>query len=338
MALLGIALADPAGATLASFNTTAVCNTTVDSGICIAEVGAAYSASRVSLDMHVGQATDPNADPNWQTGNTTIGWSIFVNGESSPSYVAVLLMDTTAFPAVLTGAVTTADGTSVLCFGAPDVAVTFNTTTNAYGMGFPASCLGSPATFSIRGTWAYFTGTVEDFANTPSAAEPPCCTVSPDQTATAVAPTSTDPTTSPSGTSRTTNGSTSTSTSTSTTVPCTTRVTAPTQTNSASPATIESAGGDGHVLTSASRSTSPHAATLCPTTTTTLPGIGRATTPPGNGNTTRPSGTTSHSYSLAVTGDGAFARYFVLLGIALVTLGSLGRVWMLKRRAESPKG
>jgi hypothetical protein len=343
--ILVFGIATPAGAALASANSTAVCDASVDNGVCIAEVGAAYSSSRVSLDVHVGRATDPTTDPNWQAGNTTIGWSIFVNGQTSPSYVAVMLMDTTQYPAVLTGAITSADGTSVPCFGVPDVAVTFSTTTNAYGIGFPAACVGSPAKLRVRATWAYFDSTVEDFANTPNAAESPCCTVSPDDTVpsattTTVSPSATnspvpssssvpphrtsssEPSTAPTSTSP------STSTSTSTTVPCVTSglgVSTPTRSDvSAASIAVK------RVSAKVSQgSPIPVADASC--SSTAISGGAHTIASSGIGS---PS---SKGQSLAVTGTGPIAPDVVLLGVLLLAIGSIGRVLWVRGKTRVPR-
>ena len=97
--------------------------------------------------MTVGKATDPTSDPNWLTTgfNTDLMWDISTAGSTSVTYIAEADSNFNS-PGTFSGVID-ADVSNTLtkgCDSSSGVNVSYDLTTNQYGVSFPPSCIGSP--------------------------------------------------------------------------------------------------------------------------------------------------------------------------------------------------
>ena len=244
-----------ASATTGSYSDPRPCSASVQSGICISQVSAQYGATTITLSMTVGKATDPTTDTNWLQGSAEVGWGIWLNSATSPSYISVDLEVVGQF----LGSVAT-NAPTITCLGSSQgVSASFDLNANTYSVAFPPSCIGSPSSIAVEAVYLYGTQSYKS----PVAGS--CCTASADQGSTTTTTTSTTTTTTPTSTTTTTTPSTSTTT-TSTTVPIsdvaatatttTTTTTSPASTTSSTQAVVTSSastsGGSGPLTASSS--------------------------------------------------------------------------------------
>jgi hypothetical protein len=360
-ACLVLGIASPVGATTATFPAGQTCDATTNSGICISKVTADYTASTITLGVAVGRATDPTTDPNWNTIHTALGWSIYENGATTPSFLAFIFLDSTQSPPAFFGAVSEfSSPATTLCPSASDAKPTFSVSANTYGISFSPSCIGSPASFSVHAIWIYTTQTTQSISTVPVSGASPCCTVTPDASSTTTTTTSTVPSTTTS-TTTTTPCTTSSPTSTTSTAPGSTTSTAPstptttttapsstrqrslvqqlqqslvqtTTTSTTTPSSTTTTTPSSTTTTSVVVSGSTTTTTICPTTstTTTVPAVAAASASSG----TPSSASTTSSPALAFTGNGPFAPLVAWTGVGLLALGALLRRWVLRRRVS----
>ena len=191
-------VAASAGATTGTYNDPRPCSPSTNSGVCIAEVSAAYTGSTITLSMVVGHATDPTTDANWKSQNSELNWNIYVNGESQSHSYAALAGDNTITPTAdihgpflgVVGRNVHAPGLGgfpILCDWTSGVVLSADTASNEYTISFPASCIGDPSSVAVQAAWTYDTsggtgsagpgGPVLSFTSPASAS---CCTVTPD--------------------------------------------------------------------------------------------------------------------------------------------------------------
>jgi hypothetical protein len=306
--VLGVVLAvttmTPASATTASYTNPASCSASVQNGVCISGVSADYGTSTVSLGMTVGQATDPDTDPNWLNTdfNTEVVWLIAVGGSTTASYVAEADSNFNS-PGTFSGIVFSATTFDTLCAQITGVDATFSVSSNEYDVSFPASCIQSPSSLSVQATRAYDTnsdslGTIASAPGTPDAFVS-CCTVTPDTTT----PTST--------TTTTTTPTSSTSTTSTSSTTSTTTVKSTSSTSSTTSTTVKTSAASAGATTT----TDPTSAA----TTTSQSPAAVTSSPSSTGNTG------SGSSGLAVTGSGDDLRVLVVAGLLLLVVGTLGR-------------
>ena len=169
--------ASMAGATTGTYTDPRPCSASVNQGICISTVTADYGTSSITLTMTVGQATNPNTDPNWVSGPlpppTYVGWVICLDstGANCPYLALVGELDGT-FSA---GVVTYPDTGPNLCTAATP---SYDLSANTYSVSFPASCVGNPSQITVGALWHYDNnGTVLTYS---SPTDNPCCDATPD--------------------------------------------------------------------------------------------------------------------------------------------------------------
>jgi hypothetical protein len=218
-----------AGATTASQSATARCPVLSTNGICISQINVDYTTTAVTLTMTVGAATNPTTDTNWSNSDTNVHWDIFTASTTTASYTATASLVAGQFGATVENDATSATA----CGGTNGATASVDTTANTYTITFPASCLGSPSSFTVHAYWSYASGGTTNQEQLPAASEPPCCSVTQD-------PATQDPATRASSTSSATTTTASTSTTTSTTSTTTTTTPSSTTTTSAAPAVVTS--------------------------------------------------------------------------------------------------
>ena len=195
--LLGTSMA---GATTGTYTDPRPCSASVNQGICISTVTADFTTSSLILSIVVGKATDPTTDPDWTSSMFSVaGWDIAESGSSTPSLTAFVESDYPGSPGYQ-GFVAANPSGSLVCGAADGVTATFNTAENTYGISIPATCLQSPSSVTVDGSWSYDTSGGTSLAGiltyespeTP-ADQPPvlCCMASPDTTSTSSTTTST---------------------------------------------------------------------------------------------------------------------------------------------------
>ena len=158
--------AGSAQATTAGYSDPRPCSASVNGRICISQVSVNYSPSQITLSVTVGTATNPNTDPNWTNSpQTGVAWDLFVNGESSVRYEAAVADEFQANPTSppdykgpFAGEVSRFPLPTYTCrWDSGVVAATYDLSANTYGITFPASCIGSPASLSVQAKWIYDT-------------------------------------------------------------------------------------------------------------------------------------------------------------------------------------
>jgi hypothetical protein len=233
-----------ASATQGTYSDPRLCAPSVNNGVCISEVTASYGVSDLTMTITVGRGSDPNTDPNWEDSPYTgIGWDIFINGASSPTYTAIagdqigrrlpsgIVID---YKGAFAGAVLNLTSLDYSCeWTNPGISTAYEASSDEYVIVFPASCIGNPSSVSVNVTYVYDTsrGTNSSFPNweSPQAPNVGCCAVTPEAaplpaattttTTTTTAPTTTVPSvTTTSIPLQATTGSGSTSSSSSTSV------------------------------------------------------------------------------------------------------------------------
>ena len=182
----------------------------------IVSAHASYADGQITLTMAVTTPTNPNTDPNWNDNKSGVGWGLDTNGDGTVDFAALY--------GKIGAGVLLPDLTTVKC-QATDKSYNPNSQPN-YSMRFPASCIGSPASFRFVAGMRYFNGTtVEDAAPDNQQV---CCevtnTVTPPPTTATTTPGS-PTTTTPSSPTTTTPGSPTTTSPT--TAPPTTATTQP---------------------------------------------------------------------------------------------------------------
>ncbi len=195
-------VANPAGATSATYSDPRPCSAAINSGVCISEVSVDYTATTVTVGMTVGQATDPSSDPNWlDTADATfVGWVLCVDpsGDSCPYDVKAGDFSGDSF----VGVVDSASPAEVVCGTTDGVLASFDVATNSYQVSFPASCINSPSSLSAGGHWDYDDdGTVVTYE---APTQGPCCSVVPDSSTTTTTSSTTTSSTIPVSSSTTT--------------------------------------------------------------------------------------------------------------------------------------
>jgi LPXTG-motif cell wall-anchored protein len=243
-------LVSPAGATTATFTDPRACSPSVNDGVCISKVSTNWTGSTITLNMTVGTATDPNTDPNWEDSPYTgAAWNIFLNGNSSVSYTAIVAdqfgtVDKSGNVIVdhkgpFAGAIlnTQSNAYSSTCnWGTENLTPAFSTSKQTYGISLPVTCLGNPRSIAVNASYIYDTtgGTGEaNHWQSPASADTSCCTVTSGSTPT----TSTSTSTTVRSTTTTTKPKASTSTSVPSTTTTTSGLVASPQTNDSSSST-----------------------------------------------------------------------------------------------------
>jgi hypothetical protein len=175
-----IALTPPANA-LANVYTDAVGDSSpADTRGDIRTVGVNYSAAgNILVATQNVTMVSPYSDANWLNGDGFMSWDIDVNGDGVNEYW-VGVIGTSSGPS---GSVFAQGGTSPLCSASAGFDATIGVT--AF---FSGSCIGSPASFRIRGGSLY--GTANTFDSTPY-----CCNVIPSDSTPTTTTTQPPPTT-----------------------------------------------------------------------------------------------------------------------------------------------
>jgi hypothetical protein len=284
-----VGLSDPAGATSASYTNPSSCTATVNNGVCISSITADYTPTTITLTTVVGQATDPTSDPNWNdSGSTSIGWGIYLNGSSTLSYVAAETAVETGGSStpVFQGGINTFGTMTFTCLGSSQgVTSSFDVSANSYSISFPPSCVGSPTSIALYSAWNYDDDGTTTSVQVPTGGTSTCCTV-----------TASDDTTTTSSTTTTTSTTTTSTTSTASTT-----------------TTIPSSAAGATTTT-----TSPVAAVVSSAAST-------GNTGSGSSGLASTGNTGSGSSGLASTGLGDDSPVILAAGIGMIVVGVLGR-------------
>jgi len=113
----------------------------------IVNFGADYTDNTIVLGAQARTPTDPATDPNWINNATAVIWDIDVNGDGHEDYWAII----SNFLGVSANVYD--ENFQQLCQASPE----FDATYGVF-VAFPASCINTPAGFSIRAYFDYSTG------------------------------------------------------------------------------------------------------------------------------------------------------------------------------------
>ena len=112
--------------------------------------GALYQDDVFLVSVQARTPTDPATDPNWIYNSTAVIWDIDVNGDGQSDYWAIV----SNFNGVTAHLYSEQDWNTPLCSGSPS----YDPTKGIIIVGFMASCIGTPAGFSIQTYFDYSTG------------------------------------------------------------------------------------------------------------------------------------------------------------------------------------
>ena len=172
------------------------CSSTVQDGVCISQITADYGSTTITLTMTVGLASDPLTSPAWGVGGASfVEWYLPVDGaglgdRSTNNWDAVAGLDSSG---QFVG-ITQNYATPSHCLNGEGVNASFDLAANSYSVSFPASCIDTPASFSVSSEYSYG-GSGDALTAVAPPPEGVCCTVGATSSTTTTTTTTTTPTT-----------------------------------------------------------------------------------------------------------------------------------------------